>query len=415
MSVTSALYTGVSGLLNNGEAMNVIGNNISNVNTVGFKQGRTLFSDLLSQNVANDSQIGKGVQLQAVQNIFTQGTSQNSENVTDLTIQGNSFFALKAPTSAAPVANQSSAFLSRAGAFQVDNSLTLVNPDGYQVLDTSGNPIKFSNNATGIAAAVTAFNTANTAVLATSAPIVADIATAQTAVTAMPVSAARTAAQALVTAATAANTAANTANSACIAAPTAANALSVNNAVAAAFAALQAAATAAGTTTSAATTTAVDTVAARHDSVTAETGKAFGKIIGVASNGLISYLAADGVTQNYYDTSGAVGKPITAANALTVQRIAVVNASDPGALSKAGGSLYQTNEKAGVATTGFSLASNKPNGTSEQILSNSLEGSNVDMASEFVKMIVTQRAYSANSKTITTADQMTQEVLGLIR
>jgi len=294
MSVTSALYTGVSGLLNNGEAMNVIGNNIANVNTVGFKQGRTLFSDLLSQSVGNNSQIGKGVQLQSVQNVFTQGSSQSSENVTDLSIQGNSFFALKSPTSAAPVATQNAAFLSRAGAFQVDNSLTLVNPDGYQVLDTLGNPIKFLNSG---------------------------------------------------------------------AAPT----------------------------------------------------TDFSKVIKVEPNGLITYLATDGITQNYYDTSGAVGVAATTLNAATVNRLAVVTASDPTALTKVGGSLYQPTTNSGVSTAAFTLATTKPNGVSEKVLSNTLEQSNVDMANEFVKMIVTQRAYSANSKTITTTDQMTQEVLNLVR
>lgn len=294
MSVTSALFTGVTGLLQNGEAMNVIGNNISNVNTVGFKGARTLFSDMLSQNVGGGSQIGKGVQMQVVQNVFSQGSTQSSENVTDLAIQGTSFFAVKSPTAAAPVAAQSSAFLTRAGAFQVDNSLTLVNPDGYQVLDTQGNPIKFLN-------------------------------------------------------------------------------------------------------TGAAPTT------------------DFGKIISIDNSGLITYLATDGITQNYYNVSGAVGVAATTANAATVQRLAVVTASDPTALSKLGGSLYQATSDAGVSGAAFSLAANKPNGVSEKILSNTLEQSNVDMASEFVKMIVTQRAYSANSKTITTTDQMTQEVLQLIR
>lgn len=294
MSVTSALYTGVTGLLNNGEAMNVIGNNISNVNTIGFKQARTLFSDLLSQNVANSSQIGKGVQMQAVQNVFTQGTSQSSENVTDLAIQGNSFFALKAPTTAAPVAAQSEAFLTRAGAFGVDNNLTLVNPDGYQVLDTSGNPIQFLNSG---------------------------------------------------------------------AAPT----------------------------------------------------TDFGKVLKIEPNGLITYLATDGITQNYYNTTGAVGVTANTANAATVQRVAVVTASDPTALSKVGGSLFQATTDSGVSGAGFTLAGNQPNGVSEKILSNTLEGSNVDLANEFIKMIITQRAYSANSKTITTTDQMTQEVLNLIR
>lgn len=294
MSVTSALYTGVSGLLQNGEAMNVIGNNISNVNTVGYKQARTLFSDMLSQNVGNNSQIGKGVQMQVVQNVFSQGSTQSSENVTDLAIQGNSFFALKAPTSAAPVATQNAAFLSRAGAFQVDNTLTLVNPDGYQVLDTQGNPIKFLNSG---------------------------------------------------------------------AAPT----------------------------------------------------TDFGKVVSIDNSGLITYLGTDGITQNYYDTSGAVGIAATVANAANVQRVAVVTASDPTALAKLGGSLYQPTVDSGVPAAAFTLAANKPNGTSDKVLSNTLEQSNVDMANEFVKMIVTQRAYSANSKTITTTDQMTQEVLNLIR
>lgn len=294
MSVTSALFTGVSGLLNNGEAMNVIGNNISNVNTVGFKQARTLFSDMLSQNVGNNSQIGKGVQMQVVQNVFSQGATQSSENVTDLAIQGNSFFALKAPTAASPVATQNAAYLTRAGAFQVDNNLTLVNPDGYQVLDTQGNPIQFLNSG---------------------------------------------------------------------AAPT----------------------------------------------------TDFGKIISIDNSGLITYLATDGITQNYYNVSGAVGVAATSVNAATVQRLAVVTASDPTALTKLGGSMYQPTVDSGVSTAAFTLAANKPNGTSEKILSNTLEQSNVDLANEFVRMIITQRAYSANSKTITTTDQMTQEVLQLIR
>jgi len=299
MSLTSAMFTGVSGLLNNGEAMNVIGNNISNVNTVGFKNARTLFSDMLSANTGNNSQVGKGVQMQAVQNLFTQGSTQSSENTTDLAIQGNSFFALKTPTATAPVATQNTALLSRAGAFRVDNNLTLVNPDGYQVLDTAGNPIKFLN--TG------------------------------------------------------------------------------------------AVAPAAGITTD------------------------FSKITKIEPNGLITYLATDGITQNYYNGSGVAGLPVSVANAATVQRIAVVTASDPSTLTKMGGSLYRANGNSGVPAAAFTLAGNQPNGTSEQILSNNLEASNVDMASEFVKMIVTQRAYSANSKTITTTDQMTQEILGLVR
>ena len=94
MSITSALFTGISGLVNNGEAMNVIGNNIANVNTIGFKYGRTLFSDMLSANMGNNSQVGRGVQIQKIDNVFSQSSFETTELVTDLALQGASFFAL---------------------------------------------------------------------------------------------------------------------------------------------------------------------------------------------------------------------------------------------------------------------------------------------------------------------------------
>jgi len=267
MSLSSAMYTGVSGLLNNGQAMNVIGNNISNVNTIGYKEARTQFSDMLSQNVGGNSQVGTGVQLQTVQNIFTQGTTATSENVTDLAIQGNSFFTL---TDGAATPTK---FLSRAGAFSVDSSLHLVNADGYKVLDSTGTAITFPTGGTS----------------------------------------------------------------------------------------------------------ATD----------------FSKITKISTDGTITYLATDGTT------SVVLG-------GATPVKVGVTTVANTSLLDKMGGSLYKDTS---AAPAGPAAA----NGTSEQILSNTLEQSNVDMASEFVKMIVTQRAYSANSKTITTTDQMTQEVLGLIR
>jgi len=84
-------------------------------------------------------------------------------------------------------------------------------------------------------------------------------------------------------------------------------------------------------------------------------------------------------------------------------------------LVKEGGTLFTSSPSAGTPAGAFTLAGNQPNGISEKIYTNSLEQSNVDMAGQFVKMILTQRAYSANSKTITTADEMTQEVLNLKR
>jgi flagellar hook protein FlgE len=445
MSVTSALYTGVSGLKSNGESMNVIGNNISNVNTIGFKSSRTLFSDMLSANIGNNSQIGRGVQIQKVDNIFGQGSFQSTELTTDLAIQGDSFFALKDPNASSPV-NQNGALLTRAGAFRLDDSLNLVNPDGYQVLDTQGNPIQFSDNAADLAtanaaltaatdAANTTYNTSvATAYQTQAATMVTSAGTLAAAIAADPghTAADTAAATALQTAATAAKTAADTAAGN----PTDANVAAAQTAfddlttlagsssfsvAAADVATFNASLTTANATNDSAVTTAAATLAADPTVAAAQTqlstakGLAFGKIVSVDPSGLITYLGQDGLTTNYYNTSGQVGVPANTANAATVQRLAVINVANPGGLDKFGGTLFKATADSGVPATSFSLAENTANGNSEKINTNSLELSNVDLASEFVNMITTQRAYSANSKTIMTVDEMTQEVLNIKR
>ncbi|MDD2270777.1 MAG: flagellar hook-basal body complex protein [Desulfuromonadaceae bacterium] len=431
MSITSAMFTGVSGLLANAEGINVIGNNLANVNTVGFKSGRMLFSDLLSANIGNSSQIGRGTQIQKVDNIFGQGSFETTEAVTDLAIQGNSFFAVMDPNATAPV-NQNAAMLTRAGAFRLDSSLNLVNPDGYQVLDTQGNPIKFSDNAAGIAAAniavttaytplATAYNTQAgtintaagalvTAVAGGTAPEIAAAAAIQTAATD-----AQTAATAATVTPSAATIAAAQAAFATLTATTAANGAILATNFSADFTTFNTALTTANTANDTAMTTAATPITTAEALLGTANGLAFSKITSIDSSGLITYLGKDGITTNYYNASGQVGVAANAATSATVQRLAVVTVANPGGLDKAGGTLFKPTTASGITSAAFSLADNSANGSSEKIYTNSLEQSNVDMAGQFVKMILTQRAYSANSKTITTADEMTQEVLNLKR
>jgi len=281
------MFTGVSGLLSNAEGINVIGNNLANVNTVGFKDARMLFSDMLSSNIGNNSQIGRGSQIQKVDNLFSQGSFENTTTTTDLAIQGDSFFVLgnvpitdstafTAPTDATEVN------LTRAGAFRlvadvgVADQYILVNPDGYPVLDNDG---------------------------------------------------------ALLT----------------LTAATAGNGVSI----------------------------------ARID-----------------RDGTVTAFESDGTAV----TPSGTGK---------IGTLAVVDKSQ---LTKVGGTLFKAGADAWntVPTVAAGVFTSVTGGT-EKIFSNSLEQSTVDMASQFVKMILTQRAYSANSKTITTADEMTQEALNLKR
>ena len=152
-----SLYAGVSGLQNHQTRMDVIGNNISNVNTTGFKRGRVDFQDMISQQLSgasrpteevggvNPKEVGLGMSVAAIDTIFTQGNLQTTGVSTDIAIQGNGFFVMK---------NGEQTYYTRAGVFGVDSNGTLVNPanglrvqgwmaeniNGEQVVRTSATP-----------------------------------------------------------------------------------------------------------------------------------------------------------------------------------------------------------------------------------------------------------------------------------
>ncbi|MBI9087734.1 MAG: flagellar hook-basal body complex protein [Desulfobacterium sp.] len=129
MSLSSSLFTGTSGLTNMGNAMQVVGNNIANTNTVGFKKGRSTFADTLSQNVATragTAQVGRGMSIGAVDQNFDTGSFESTGNATDLSIGGDGFFVVRQ-------SNSENNFYSRAGNFHFDKGGQLVNPEGYIV------------------------------------------------------------------------------------------------------------------------------------------------------------------------------------------------------------------------------------------------------------------------------------------
>ena len=137
MGIQSAMYSGVSGLNTNSQSMSVIGNNLANANTVGFKGSRSVFSDLLSSSVSGsggNSQVGRGVGLSSVDSIFSQGTFETTSSDTDVAIEGSGFFVLK------EVGNNTS-YYSRAGAFRFDDKGFLVNPEGLRVQGKEFDPV----------------------------------------------------------------------------------------------------------------------------------------------------------------------------------------------------------------------------------------------------------------------------------
>ncbi|MEW6423395.1 MAG: flagellar hook-basal body complex protein [Bacillota bacterium] len=145
-----SLYSGVSGLRNHQIRMDVIGNNIANVNTTGFKGSRANFQDVLSQTIrpaggpgtnygsTNPSQVGLGMSLAGISTNMGQGALQNTGRTLDVAIQGNGFFVVQKP--------DGNRYATREGIFFVDSQGYLVNSNGYFICDSSGTSIQVTTD-----------------------------------------------------------------------------------------------------------------------------------------------------------------------------------------------------------------------------------------------------------------------------
>jgi flagellar hook protein FlgE len=127
MGVLSSLYTGVSGLAAQGEALGVIGDNIANANTVGFKSSRAEFQDIVSKSlkgILGGNQIGRGVKIGAVNPLLVQGTIDSTEKATDLAISGDGYYTLRGSDGES---------FTRDGSFHFDREGYLVTNDNQRV------------------------------------------------------------------------------------------------------------------------------------------------------------------------------------------------------------------------------------------------------------------------------------------
>ncbi|MBI9112609.1 flagellar hook protein FlgE [Maridesulfovibrio ferrireducens] len=139
MGLSASLYSGITGLQAHGDKMSVLGNNIANVNTVGFKSAKMHFEDAISQDMSTATgiaQVGRGVQVGAIYADFAQGSFETTSESTDLAIGGSGFFIVK------PKEDEST-YYSRAGNFRFDKDGYLTDPHGYvlqgwQVQKSSG-------------------------------------------------------------------------------------------------------------------------------------------------------------------------------------------------------------------------------------------------------------------------------------
>lgn len=150
-----SLYSGISGMRGFQTKLDVIGNNIANVNTIGFKAGRVMFTDILNQTLSgitapeegvrggvNAKQIGLGVTIGAIDTLHTPGSAMTTNVVTDLRIDGDGFFAISAGD------DQEIPYLTRAGNFLIDGNRQLVTAAGMFVLDVDGEIIQLDEEVT---------------------------------------------------------------------------------------------------------------------------------------------------------------------------------------------------------------------------------------------------------------------------
>ena len=125
----SALWAGISGLNASSTEMDVIANNVANVNTIGYKAGKTYFADVLSQSLSGGTsgsmQVGRGVQVSEVGTQFGPGSFETTGNATDVAIDGDGFFMVNDKNGAT--------YYTRAGSFHLDNAGNLVDTNSDKV------------------------------------------------------------------------------------------------------------------------------------------------------------------------------------------------------------------------------------------------------------------------------------------
>jgi flagellar hook protein FlgE len=411
---------GLSGLNANATYLSVIGNNLANINTIGYKTSAVSFADLVSQTVGgtsiNPMQVGLGVVTGAISPVFSQGPIESTREASNVAIQGNGFFVVR---------DEEGLSYTRAGNFSFNADGDLVSPDGLRVqgytqvdpvtgqVVTTGSPTDITVPPGVLRAPVTTTNVRTQVNLDANAPI---------------------------------NGAPNFTTPIKIY-----DALGGPHVVSVNFER-----TGAGQWTYTATVPQADINGGAGDFVLATGALTFdgnGQLTvpnadivfvgppnwvnGAAGNDIVwditpppadkptltSFETASetsSITQNgspagqidsiAIDADGRIVATFGAGQSVAVGQLALANFNNPKGLVKMGGNRYGESQAAGVANIGTAGT-----GGRGSLIGSALEQSNVDIAQEFTQMILAQRGYQANSRTITVSDEILVETLSLKR
>src|SRR3982751_1067821 len=429
-----SLFSGVSSLRNHQVRMDVIGNNVSNVNTVAFKAGRVTFKEGFAQLLQgasrppgdqggiNPIQIGLGMQIGSIDTLFSQGNMETTGLNTDLAIQGDSFFV---------VAKGTEHFFTRSGNFQLDAGGSLVSPTNGLVVQ--GRMAVNGVFQDGIQDIVLPFGQKTAAKptgslklggnLDASAPIFtgtfdatgrADAANAKSWTE---------------TSISVFDSLGNQHDLKVFLWKTAANEwswqLDGTNLPAGFTPANSTAQTLVfgtdGTLDLTGSTPTTNPIIAFTPtggdpvSITMDLGSGVNGITSYSGTSTAVMRDQDGYTAGTLvdfsiDRSGTISGAFSNGTNVVLAQIVLADFNNPSGLLRVGDNMYGVSGNSGGAVLGYSLE-----GSQSTMTSGALEMSNVDLAQEFTSMIVTQRGFQANSRVITNSDEMLQEVVNLKR
>lgn len=439
MSLYGALQIGVAGLDAFSTALTVSSSNIANVNTIGYKADTTAFSTLLASSTASGDATQAGVTASQVQHVIAPGNINPSQSPTDLAINGNGFFVVS-QTPNVTTGTSFAQFYTRAGNFTPDAGGNLQNAAGFDLLgwrlDAQGNvpsdrtklvPINLDTLA-GKAAATQNMNlqaNLQSSTATTAGYTVGDLASGATQADfertinvfdsqggpqPLQIAFLKTGANQWSYEITYQGAAANL------------NPPPANNLIASGTMTFNSDGTLASAVAPPATPSGTFNITIPWDPATSGLqpqtiavnmgtlngsdgitqfdspssqgtnsidGALFGNVTGVSvdSNGVVTAKFSNGLSQNVF-------------------KIPVVTFPNPDGLTAVSGNAYAASINSGLATVGEANL-----GAAGSIQSKALEGSNVDLATEFTNLITTQRAYSASTKIITTASEMLDQLL----
>lgn len=415
-----SLFSAISGLQAHQTKMDVVSNNIANVNTVGYKSQTTVFEDTLSQMLRNGSgpsattagtnpaQVGLGVKVGDITTNFSQGSTQSTGRSTDFMISGDGFFITQS-------GNEN--LYTRAGSFDVDATGRLVTPDGSILQGWEANNGVVNTN--GPVGALTIPFGSNIAPQATTASTVSGNLNST--------AASGTAMQTNITMYDAAGTAHQVSYTLTKDATTGDWDMSIVNASGGAVN---------FTDASGGAIAASGAQTLHFDASGALTSPSPATLYfdpGVTGWAAPVSIDVSQLTQYGGATTAQAQKPVTGAGSAmgslqsfslgndgsitgvysngerrTIGQLALATFANPGGLTKAGDSAYRVGDNSGDPQVGIAGT-----GGRGSLTAGSLEMSNVDLSQEFTGLIIAQRGFQANSKVITTSDQILNDLVNM--